>query len=95
MLPVAFHTTVWKFEDFSATRIFREIKFKNFRGQKLPFSTHLEALNSDFYEFLHSMKAAIYQNQKFKAPKNAKKAFFVLSDPPKLVSRKIRVAEKS
>ena len=41
------------------------------------------------------MKAAIYQNQKFKAPKNAKKAFFVLSDPPKLVSRKIRVAEKS
>ena len=34
--------------------------------------THLEALNLDFYEFLHFMKAEMYQNNKIQHPNNCK-----------------------
>ena len=32
--------------------------------QNVPFLTHLEALNFDFYEFLHFLMAEIYQINK-------------------------------
>ena len=44
--------TVWKFHDFF-THILREINFWESRSAKSAISTHLEALNHDFYEFLH------------------------------------------
>ena len=45
--------TVRKFYHFSVTRILREINFGNSRRAKSAISKHLEALNFDFYEFLH------------------------------------------
>ena len=48
-----------------------------------------------FCEFLHYLKAEIYQNTKFRGPKIAKMAFFELSHSAKLFSRKIWVTEKS
>ena len=42
-----------KFPDFSITPILREIIFVDSRSAKFAFLTHLEALNFDFYEFLH------------------------------------------
>ena len=53
------YDTVWKFHDFSITQILREINFKDFRSAKSAISTRLEALNFDFYEFFHFLKAEI------------------------------------
>ena len=61
--------------DFPVTQIIHEI--------------NLETLKVDFYEFLHFLKAEIYPNRKFRAPKIAKTALFDFLDPPKLISRKI------
>ena len=55
--PIAY--TMWKFHDFSITQILREINFGEV--QKLPFLTHLVALNFYFYEFFHFLKAEIYK----------------------------------
>ena len=41
---------------------------------------HLGALNFDFYEFLHFLKAEIYQINKIQGPKMAKTAFLELLD---------------
>ena len=60
--------TVWKFHDFSITHIFREIIFSNYGGLKTAILTQLEALNFDFYEFLHLMMAEIYQINKVESP---------------------------
>ena len=57
-----------KFHDFSITQILREINFGDFRGAKFAISTHLEALNFDFHEFLHFLKAEIYQFNKSQSP---------------------------
>ena len=42
--------TVWKFQNFSATQILREIDFRDFRGPKYAILVHLEALKYDFLE---------------------------------------------
>ena len=52
-----FHTTVWKFQDFSITQILREINFEDSISAKSDILAHLEPLNVDFYEFLHILKA--------------------------------------
>ena len=57
-------STMWKFHDFSITQILREINFGDSRSAKSAILTHLEALNFDFYEFLHFLKAEIYQMNK-------------------------------
>ena len=44
--------TVWKYYDFSITRILREIKFGSSRSAQ----SHVEALKI-FYEFLNFLKA--------------------------------------
>ena len=41
-------STVWKFHDFSAIKILREIKFGNYRSSKIATFVVLEALNLDF-----------------------------------------------
>ena len=48
------------------------------RGAKSAILTHLyfEALNFDFNEFLHFLKAEIYQISKIQSPKNGKKGSF-------------------
>jgi len=50
--------------------------------------THLEALNVDFHEFLHFLKAEIHQINKSQRPKMGKTAVLELLDSPKLISRK-------
>ena len=49
--------TVRKFHDFPITQFLREIKVGESRVSKSAISTHLEALNFDFCEFLHFLKA--------------------------------------
>ena len=63
-------TTVWKFQKFSITQILREINFRDSRSAKSTILTHLEALNFDFYAFLHFLKAEIYQTNTIQSPKN-------------------------
>ena len=66
-----------------------EINFRDIRGPKTVITTHLDALNFDFYEFLHFRKIGIYPNQKLKVPNITKMAFFGFLHSEKLISRKI------
>ena len=43
--------TVWIFQDFSVTQIFREINFGDSTSAKYPILTDLEVFNFDFDEF--------------------------------------------
>ena len=63
---------MWKVQSFSTPQILREINFWDFRSAKSATLTHLDALNSDFYEFFHYLKGEIYQINKIQSPKNAK-----------------------
>ena len=83
------HITVWKFHNFSITQILREINFWGSRSAKSAISKHLEALNLDFCEFLHFLKAEIDLINKFRATKIVNMAVLELLDSPKLISRKI------
>ena len=60
--------TVWKFHDVSTSQFLREIKFWDSRSAKSAIITHSEALNFDYYEFLHFLKAEIYQINKTQTP---------------------------
>ena len=93
--PILGWLTVWKFHDFSITQILRDINFWILEFQKFAIFTHSEALNFDFHEFLHLLKAETYQIAQFRAPKMAKMAFFELLHSTKLISRKIWVIENA
>ena len=80
---------MWKFHEFSITQILREINCRDFKSVKLAILTHLEALNFDFYGFLHFLKLKMTKLTEFRAPKMAKKAVLELLDSQKLISRKI------
>ena len=80
---------MWKFHNFSTSQILREIIFWDSSNSKSAILTHSEALNSDFYEFVQFLEAEIYQVNKNRSPKIAKKAILRLLDSTKLVSRKI------
>ena len=56
--------TVWKFFDFCIIQVLCEINFVDSWTTKSAILLHLEALNYDFYEFLHFLKAEIYQMNK-------------------------------
>ena len=71
--------TVWKFHDFSIIQILREINFEDSCSAKLAILTHFEALNFDYYEFLHFLKAEIYQMNKIHSPQNGKNGGFCTS----------------
>jgi len=60
--------TVWKFQDFSITQILREINFGESGSAKSAILTHLDALNLDYYEFLHFWKAEIDQINNIQSP---------------------------
>ena len=71
--------TVWKFHTFAITQILREINLWNSRGAKSAILIHLEAQEFDFYEFLHFLKAEIYQIHKITVSKMAKNNSFCTS----------------
>ena len=79
VLPTSFRTTVWKFHDFSITQFLREINFGDSRSPKSAILTHLKALNFDFCEFLHFLKAEIYQISKLYSSQNGKNGSFATS----------------
>ena len=59
--------TVWKFHDFPITQILCEINFGISRSAKSAISTHVEALNFDFYEFLQFLEVEIDQMNKIQS----------------------------
>ena len=59
-LTSVWNCTVWKFHDISITQILREINFGDSTRAKSAVLTHLEALNFEFYELLHFLKAEMY-----------------------------------
>ena len=64
--------TVWKCHTFSIRSILLEIKLGDSRCAKCAISTDLEAIDDDFYQYSYFLKAEIYQNCKFRAPKIVK-----------------------
>ena len=86
------YSTVWKFSNFSITLNLREIQFWGLKKCKIyHFWSYLEALNYDFYVFLHFVKYEIGQKFIIQSLQNWKMAFLELLDHPKLISRKIKV----
>ena len=65
--------TMWKIYDFSITQILREINFWDSRSAKSAILTHIEALNFDFYEFLHSLETEMYQIEQNSEPQKIRK----------------------
>ena len=61
---------------FFITQILRENNFGESRSAKSAILTHLGALNFDFYDFLHFLKAESNQINKFHCPKNGKNGNF-------------------
>jgi len=57
--PSLVKITVWTFQDFSTIQILREINFGDSLRAKSAILAHLEALNFDFYAFLHFLKAEL------------------------------------
>ena len=67
---------MWKFYDFPISQILREINSGDSRSAKCAISTHLEAVNFHFYEFLYFLNAGIDQINKIQCLKNGKKGSF-------------------
>ena len=51
---------MWQFQEFSVIQILRETNFEGTRSAKSAIFAILEALDVDFYSFLHLMKVEIY-----------------------------------
>ena len=56
--------------------ILREIHFGDSRSSKTAILTHFEALNLDFHELLHFLKADIFQINKIQSLENGKNGSF-------------------
>ena len=72
---ITLNDTAWKFEGSYyrvhrvkpyTAKMLREINFEDSWSAKSTILTHLEALNYDFYEFLHFLYAKIHQINKIK-----------------------------
>ena len=58
----------WKIHNFAINKILHDVNFAHYRSAKSAILTHLQALNVQFHEFLHFLKAAIYQINKIHKP---------------------------
>ena len=70
--------TVWKFQNFTATHILREINFGHIEVPKTAILNILAALNFEFLEIIDIFKGEISQKSIFKAPKILKISVFDL-----------------
>ena len=86
---------MWKFQDFSATQILREINFAHFRVSKTVIFAVFEAMNIDFCQFQPTKKIMNSSKTKFRASRNVKMALFKLFKSLKMFSHKIRMVVKS
>ena len=75
---IVFELTVWKLQNFSITQILRKIKDDESKSAIL---IKLEALNCNFYKFLHFLKPQIYQIQ---SPGNCENGNFRISRVSKI-----------
>ena len=73
-ISLKYHFTVWKFQKFPATLVFREINSNDSRSAKSATLTPLERLKFAF-SFIFAFKAEICRKQKIRAPEIAKMAF--------------------
>ena len=84
---------MWKFQDFLATQILREISLGHFEAPKTAILTSCEFLISDKYvtfsRVKYSKKSKAPKNAKFRYAQKVKMAVFGASKWPKLISRKI------
>ena len=69
-------TIVWRFQDFPAIQILREIRFGNFRVSKTAILTFLEAQNLDVLEIFCTFKCGIFIKIKFQCFQNCQKFIF-------------------
>ena len=69
---------------YHSIQILREIIIEHSKSAKSAISPHLEALNFDFYEFLHFLKSEMTKLTKSRAPKIAKQAVLELLDSAKI-----------
>ena len=60
--------TVWKLQTFSVTQILCKIQVDKSRDSKAAILALLEALNFDFHQFLHFLKAEIYLMNEILSP---------------------------
>ena len=67
---------MWKFQDFSATQILREINFGHSEAPKTAILTFWVALNFEFLGFFDIFKCEIPKNSKFKPFKIVKTTVF-------------------
>ena len=86
---------LWKFNNFSSNLILCEINFVRFQnGQKLSFQPFLRLWIMILEKFSHLNLSKCPNNSKFRAAQMVKSVVFGASKWPKLISRKIWVAEK-
>ena len=87
--------TMLKLQDFSATRILREITFGHFEAPKTAIALWLfeRLCILNFWIFLTFSRVKFPRYQNSKPPKLLKWQFWTLWAQPKLTSCKIRVAE--
>ena len=65
-----------KWHNVETSLFFRHSDFWDSRIAKSAVSTQLEALNFDFYDFFHFLKAKMFQYKIYRARKNAKYSIF-------------------
>ena len=78
---------MWKFQDFSATQILREINVGHFEAPKTAILTIWAALNFEFVDIFDIFKREIAKKSKIRAAQMVKMAVFWASKSPKLFSR--------
>ena len=81
---------IWKFQEFSAIQLLREIDFDHFEGPKTAILTIWATPNFNFWEFL----TLFTKKKKIIASKIVKIVVFDLPKSDKIISQKIRMAEK-
>ena len=91
-LKLGSSSTLWKFQDYPAIQILREINFANFWSSKNAIFEFLEAL--DFYSFSFWYISTLKNSRKsikwkISAFEIVKMADFETIDSPILISRKI------
>ena len=86
--------TMWKFQDFSATQILREINFGYLKPQRTAILTIPAAVNFEFLGILAFSTVKFPKSQNSKLPKLVKWQLLTYWNQPRLISRKIRGAGK-
>ena len=86
---------MWKFKNFSATSILREINFGKFQAAKIAISDNFRGPEFGFWQICAISKAQIYQNSNSRVLKTVKMVISYIQILPKMISRKIEWQKNS